>query len=136
MEVNDAWKKFNGIIQEIIENISKHKRTNKRRPCIAREVKKREGQKTKSWKKYHKLKEETKNELSGENENLKRNCANKKNTCNDTNRTAIKSFEQKLSRNIKEDSKSFYNYVRSKQKRKERVWSLKRDDGNEESYCG
>src|SRR6218665_2586846 len=34
--------------------------------------------------------------------------------------------------NVKEDSKSFYNYVRSKQKRKERVGPLKRDDGSEE----
>ena len=41
---------------------------------------------------------------------------NKRNVCNDANRAAIKNFEQKLSRNVKEDSKSFYNYVRSKQK--------------------
>jgi len=46
---------------------------------------------------------------------------NKRNICNDENRAAIKNFEQKLSRNVKEDSKSVYNYVRSKQKRKERV---------------
>jgi len=46
-------------------------------------------------------------------------------------RAAIKNFEQKLSRNVKEDSKSVYNYVRSNQKRKERVGPVKRDDTNE-----
>src|SRR6218665_4020684 len=53
-------------------------------------------------------------------------------SCNDANRAAIKNFEQKLARNVKEYSKSFNNYVRSKQKRKERVGPLKRDDGSEE----
>src|SRR6218665_1538905 len=48
LEVNDAWKKFNGIMREIIEkNIPNHKRTNKRRPWVTREVQKREGQRTK-----------------------------------------------------------------------------------------
>ena len=45
---------------------------------------------------------------------------------------ATKSFEEKLSRNVKEDSKSFYNYVRSKQKRKERVGPLKKEEENGE----
>ena len=44
MEVNDAWKKFNGIMREIIEkNIPNYKRTNKRRPWVTREVQKKEG---------------------------------------------------------------------------------------------
>ena len=55
-----------------------------------------------------------------------------RNICNNANRAAIKNIEHKLSSNVKEDSKSFYNYVRRKQKRKERVGPLKRDDGNEE----
>ena len=43
MEVNDAWKKFNGIMREIMdENTPTHKWTNKRRPWVTREVKKRE----------------------------------------------------------------------------------------------
>ena len=63
---------------------------------------------------------------------LNRNYVNKRNICNDANRAAIKNFEQKLPRNVKEDSKSFYNYVRIKQKRKERVGPLKRDVGNGE----
>src|SRR6218665_1083993 len=137
LEGNDAWKKFNGIMREIIEkNIPNHKRTNKRRSWAACEVQKKRRAKNKAWKKFHKLKEETRDGLSSENEakleSLNRNYVNKRNICNDANRAAIKNFEQKLSRNVKEDSKSFYNYVRSKQKRKERVGPLKRDDGSEE----
>jgi hypothetical protein len=37
-----------------------------------------------------------------------------------------------LSRNVKDDSKSFYNYVRSKQKRKDRVGPLKKEEGGRE----
>ena len=33
---------------------------------------------------------------------------------------------------VKEDRKSFCNYLRSKQKRKERVGPLRKDDGNDE----
>src|SRR6218665_929574 len=122
MEVN-SWKKFNGIMREIIEkNIPNYKRTNKRRPWVTCEVKKKRWAKNKAWKKFHKLKEEIRDGLSCENEatleNLNRNYVNKRNICNDANRAATKNFEQKLSRNVKEDTKSFYNYVRGKQKRK------------------
>ena len=48
MEVNDVWKKFNGTMREIIEKIiPNYKRTNKRRPWVTCEVKKRDGQRTK-----------------------------------------------------------------------------------------
>src|SRR6218665_3793020 len=41
MEVSDAWKKFNGIMREIIEkNIPNYKMKIKRRPLVTREVKK------------------------------------------------------------------------------------------------
>src|SRR6218665_1836656 len=131
MEVNEAWKKFNGIMREIIENhIPNYKRTNKRRPWVTREVPKKRRAKHKAWKKCCKLKEEIRNGLSCENEarleNLNRNYVKKRNSCNDANMATIKNFEQKLSRNVKEDSKSFYSYVRSKQKRKERVGQLKK----------
>ena len=137
LEVNDAWKKLNGIMREIIEkNIPNHKRTNKRRPWVTREVQKKRRAKNKARKKFHKLKKETRDGLSCENEaklqSLNRNYENKINICNIANRAAIRNFEQNLSRNVKEDSKSFYNYVRNKQKRKERVGPLKGNDRSEE----
>ena len=90
-------------MREIIEkNIPNHKRTNKRRPWVTREVQKRRRAKNKAWKKFHKLKEETSDGLSCENEakleSLNRNYVNKRNICNDANKAAIKNFEQKLSR--------------------------------------
>ena len=46
-----------------------------------------------------------------------------------TIRKAKKSFEKKLSENIKNDPKSFYAYVRSKSKAKPKVWPLS-DENN------
>ena len=66
LKVNDAWKKFNGIMREIFEkNIPTHKRTNtcKRRPWVTREVQKKRRAKNKAWKKFHKLIEETRDGL-------------------------------------------------------------------------
>src|SRR6218665_250124 len=82
LEVDDAWKKFNGIMREIIEkNIPNYKRTNKRRPWVTREVQKKRRAKNKAWKKFRKLKGETRDGLSGENEaklqSLNRNYVNK-----------------------------------------------------------
>lgn len=65
--MNDGWKKFHGIMREIIEvDIPKHNRTIKRRPWVTREVQRKRRPKTKSWKKFHQLKEETKNGLDCE----------------------------------------------------------------------
>jgi len=44
-------------------------------------------------------------------------------------RKARMNFEKKLAHNIKQDSKSFYSYVRSKSKAKVRICSLKQDSG-------
>ena len=57
--MNDASKKFNGIMREIIEkNIPNYKRTNKRRPWVTCEVQNKRRAKNNAWKKFHKLKEE------------------------------------------------------------------------------
>src|SRR5688572_23457 len=106
-------------MKEIIEeNIPKHKRTNKKRPWVTREVQRKRRAKNKAWKNFQQLKKERKNGLDCDYvvrlEKSKAKYVNKRNICNNANRKAIKSFEEKLSRNVK-DSKSFYNYVRSKQ---------------------
>src|SRR6218665_192930 len=117
------------------KNIPNHKRTNKRRPWVTREVQKKKG-KEQSLEEISQTEEDTRDGLSCENEakleSLNRNYVNKRNICNGANKAAMRNFEQKLSRNVKEDIKSFYNYARSMQKRKERVGPLKRDDGREE----
>ena len=48
---------------------------------------------------------------------------------NDTKQTIV-DYEQKLTENIKRDSKSFFKYVRSRQKKKDKVGPLKDADGN------
>lgn len=57
---------------------------------------------------------------------------NKRNICNNANKAATECFEQKLSKNVRQDRKRFYNYVRSKQKQKEEVGSLKKEEGYRE----
>ncbi len=50
--------------------------------------------------------------------------------CAAVNKSAKEAFETKLADNIKRDSKSFYAYIRSKQRCKERVGPLKDSTGN------
>ena len=135
LEVNEAWSKLKEILRETIEEIiPKHKRTNKKRPWVTREVQRKRRAKNKAWKSFQQLKRGTNDGLERvqENsvmlENLRNKYVTKRNACIKANKAAICSFEQKLSRNVKQDSKSFYNYVRSKQSRKDRVGPLKRDD--------
>ena len=45
-------------------------------------------------------------------------------------RNSKRSYEQKIAFNIKHDSKSFYAYVRSKQKVQDKVGPLEGSDGN------
>jgi hypothetical protein len=49
--------------------------------------------------------------------------------CSKINRAAKRNFEQKLAKNVKDNSKSFFSYVRSKQRTKERVGPLKDKGG-------
>ena len=45
-------------------------------------------------------------------------------------RKSKRNFEHKLAQHIKSDSKSFYAYVRSKQKVRDKVWPLEDNAGN------
>src|SRR6267154_4764765 len=52
------------------------------------------------------------------------------NRATSTYKTAKADFESKLAKNIKTDPKAFYNYIRSKSKTKEKVGSLKDENGS------
>ena len=45
-------------------------------------------------------------------------------------RKSKRTFEKKLAGNVKNDSKSFYAYVRSKQKVQDKVGPLEKNNGN------
>src|ERR1700733_9798909 len=109
LEVNEAWRKFKELLRGIIEeNIPKHKRTNKRRPWVTREVQRKRRAKNKAWKSFQKLKRQTKEglEMAQENvvilENLRNKYENKRNTCNKANKqqleTSSRSYRGMLSR--------------------------------------
>src|SRR5688572_30004914 len=104
--VNDAWKKFIEVMREIIEeNKPKHKRANKKRPWVTREVQKRRRAKNKAWKNFQNIQKEARSERHCESvarlEKLKTKYVNKRNICNIANRKAFRDFEQTLSRNVK-----------------------------------
>ena len=48
---------------------------------------------------------------------------------NKSNKEAQKDFEKRLAKNIKNDSKSFFAYIRSKQRTKDKVGPLRNPDG-------
>ena len=76
--------------------------------------------KIKSWKKF----QQTKTEQNKSRYEIK--LANSRKQC----RKAKREFEKKLAENSKENSKSFYAYVRSKQRTKDTVGPLKDQNGN------
>ena len=53
----------------------------------------------------------------------------KLNTANRANKTAQQNFEKKLAENIKNNNKSFYAYIRNKQRTKDKVGPLKDQNG-------
>ena len=87
---------------------------------VSRAVVKSRRAKIKAWNKYQQ--DKTEKNLDRYKQKLK--------ISRDRVRWAKRSFERKLADNIKNDSKSFYAYVRSKQRTKDRVGPLK-DQGGE-----
>jgi len=67
---------------------------------------------------------------SGKKLQMYQQYVNKRKQCVVVNKKAKEDFETKLSNNIKQDSKSFYAYIRSKQRCKENVGPLKDPVGN------
>ena len=93
----------------------------KKQKWVTRNVIKCRRAKEKAWKKY---------KHSGKNQNEYDNYLQKLHAANRQNREAKVEFEKKLASNIKKDSKSFYAYIGSKQKTREKIGSLVNENGD------
>ena len=119
MSVTQLWQEFNDVMQEAIQKfvpVSQMKDNSRKKPLwmtgkVLRTVKK----KHKLWKK---CKQHNSNTKSLE---YKRQV----NKASKAVRSAKKEFERKIAKNIKNDSKSFFTYVRSKAKVKTTVGPLR-----------
>ena len=121
-EVNEMWLEFRSIVDELKEKHVPRFTGNRRRKqkwmdygaCKA--VKK----KYKAWKRF--------TDTPGYQSYVEFKKARNKATTE--LRRAKRKFEEKLAEGIKNDSKSFYRYVKSKVGTKEKIGSLKDDNGN------
>src|SRR6218665_1491705 len=104
----------------------------KKRPWVTRKVQKKRRAKQRAWRKYSKLKKENEvsnSDLADQIRELKQKYVEKRNLSNRANREAVKDYENKLAANVKSDSKSFYKYVRSRQRKKDRVGPITDNQG-------
>ena len=120
--VEENW---NSLKKELLDIrnvfVPKTKRSKNKSKWVTKEVVKCRRAKKKAWNKYVK---------SGKNLQLYQQYVNKRRQCSLVNKKAKEEFETKLANNIKHDCKSFYAYVRSKQRCKEKVGPLKDSAGN------
>ena len=124
--VQDKWKKFASCMKEVVEEtVLTHKRNTKKCSWVNKDVIKTRRAKYKAWKK---IQTNLKNDPNIFGTNAVRNTeetrikyVEKRNLANKSKKKAIKDYETKLSQNIKRDSKSFYNYMKSKQKKIRRL---------------
>jgi hypothetical protein len=127
--IQDRWKQFVLCMREVVEEtVPVIRRNNKKRPWINKEVQKARRSKNKAWKRMQKIRQ-TGSYTESQLEDARRKYVKKRNVSKNANRNAIKDYEEKLSQNIKRDKKSFYSYMRSKQKRKDKVGPLKNEKG-------
>ena len=134
LNIHEQWEQFVSCMKEVIEEaVPAARRTNKKRPWVTKEVQKARRSKNKAWKRMQHLRQIKLGEpdecLEGQLKQAWDKYTRKRNSSKAINRKAIKDYEEKLSQNIKRDSKSFYSYMRSKQKRKDKVGPLKNDLG-------
>ena len=120
-QTEEAWMKFKDKLQhQITANVPMKQQAKKKKTLwITKKAQRSVRRKQRAWRKYQKQK-------TTKNLEFYQKC--QKEAKQDV-RQAKRDFERKLAQNIKEDSKSFYAYVRSKQKIKEAVGPLKRDNG-------
>ena len=114
--VDSYWNSIKDKLMEIRDKfIPKYKKKRNKCKWVTKEVEKRRKEKTKAWNNYIK---------SGRNHLLFEIYKSKLRLSVRENANAKRIFEEKLANNIKEDSKSFYSYVRSKQRTKGGVGPL------------
>ena len=120
--IEEMWEEFkNEIFKLRDEFIPIMKSRNSKQKWVTKEVTKRRRAKEKAWKKYVK---------SGKSEVEYNNYLVKLHEANKTNKQAKVEFEKKLASNIKKDSKSFFAYVGSKQRTKDKVGPLLNEKGD------
>jgi len=132
--IQEKWKQFVSCMNEVVEEtVPTIRRNNKKCPWVNKEVQKARRAKIKAWKRMQTIR---RSNLSTTGPNAARQLeeatekyVKKRNMAKTTNRKAIKDYEIKLSQNIKRDSKSFYRYMSSKQKRKAKIGPLQNDQG-------
>ena len=120
--VEESWNKIKTeLINLRDEFVPKNKKRKNKCKWVTKRVVTFRRAKKKAWNNYVK---------SGKNFNLYKKYVVKLKDSVQVNNKAKEEFELKLARNIKQDSKSFYSYIRSKQRCKEVVGPLKDDLGN------
>ena len=121
----DVEMDWNSLKLEIAKLRDKYvpyrKNRNNRCKWVNKSVIKSRRAKNKAWVKYTE---------SGKRQDLYEKYVLKLKKCSKLSRIAKRNFEKKLATNVKNNSKSFFSYVRSKQRTKEKVGPLK-DKGGE-----
>ena len=121
-DVEKSWKLLKNELLDVRNAFVSINRQNKNKSkWVTKEVVRCRRAKKKAWNKYVK---------SGKILQLYQQYNNKLKQCAVVNKKAKEEFEIKLANNIKQDSKSFYAYIRSKQRCKEKVGPLKDSVGN------
>jgi len=121
--VDEMWSCFTERIQHAVDEcipLSKSGPKQKKKPWVTGKALSAIKEKNRAWKKYKYCKNET-------NYNL---YAEKRNIVTSECREAKCNFEKKLCENIKEDTKSFWKYIRSQCKTKSCVGDLEVEEGS------
>ena len=124
LEVEERWNTFLQIMKSVIEDsIPENKKHYKNWPWYNQAVKKTRRSRNKAWNKLQVFKKNVSakdmDEFFYDNLKVLRNkYVEKRNIPKATVKRAIRTYEEKLCHNIKNDSKSFYRYMRSKHKKR------------------
>ena len=135
LEVEERWRTFLKIMKSVIEDsIPEYKKYYKKWPWYNQAVKKTRRSRNKAWNKLQVFKKNIRAKDMDESfydklKLLRDKYVKKRNIAKATVKKAIRTYEEKLCHNIKNDSKSFYSYMRSKHKKKDTVGPLKNHHG-------